>query len=197
MISRPASCGDCDRRRSPFFLPGISREVYEPAGGARVATAEEAREGMVDGRVEVFFFLREKQEVVCGCGWMGGGGEGSERIERDFFPPLCSNKRITSFFLTFLEPSLFFQPSPPASEETRQWPSPCATPSWARPSTTPSRSSWARPSGGEGRFRLPAGSSSSGFAQSTSTSKVVLFFSFFFIVSLCFAPFRREEDKCR
>ena len=40
-----------------------------------MATAKEARKGMVDERVEVFFFLREKEEV-CGGVWVGEGGGG-------------------------------------------------------------------------------------------------------------------------
>ena len=48
-----------------------------------MATAKEARKGMVDERVEVFFFF-ERGGGVWGC--VDGGGGGGEERERLFSP---------------------------------------------------------------------------------------------------------------
>ena len=76
--------------------PSISREVYEPARGARAEMAEEAREGMVDGRVEGFS-ARERE---------AGGRWGKKEVRKEFFFPLLrsetnGNTHLLTFFGIF------------------------------------------------------------------------------------------------
>ena len=79
--------------------PSISREIYEPARGARAEMAKEAREGMVDGRVEGFSSRERSRRSL--------GEEGSEK--RVFFSPSSfGNKRKHTSFDLFWNLLFFF-----------------------------------------------------------------------------------------
>ena len=79
--------------------PSISREVYEPARGARAEMAKEAREGMVDGRVEGFS-SRERE---------AGGRWGKKEVRKKFiFPLLHSETNGNTHLLTFFGIFSFF-----------------------------------------------------------------------------------------